>query len=331
LLEKFIQDVKCKLDAIPPPAQENCMPRSPQALLLVDFMDSSFNEILQNSASQIFGHCSPRLRSGKIMNPALHLAEKKRRKAYKEWNKKRHDTTLYERYREAKRDERKQIRIAGKESFLRFSNDMNEKSTCEKAKILRNMRLSRTRTTEAGLHTDRKSIVSYATHFRKMYKEEIEGLSETTRLPVWHADEATSSLEIEESTVLRTLETLTNGKAPGPRNLHNELLKCCATAIAPYLTRLFNAVLATAICPTAWRKGMIHPVFKKGNRTSIENYRPIVVLDMVRRVFEKCLLTDHLLAIIEPLDICQGGFRSQNFAFFLYFRFLETRKLQYYK
>jgi hypothetical protein len=108
------------------------------------------------------------------------------------------------------------------------------------------------------------------------------------------------------------LESLKNGKAPGPRNIHHELLRTASELIFPALTFLFNAVTSLEVVPTQWKEGIIHPIFKKGDKKDIENYRPIVVLDSIRRVFERTILLDYLQAAIEPLDISQGGFRTKR-------------------
>lgn len=65
------------------------------------------------------------------------------------------------------------------------------------------------------------------------------------------------------------------------------------------------------IDPTEWKMAKIHPVPKKGDLTKVENYRPISLTEVFRKIFERMLLV-HVLKFIEPLNMEQGGFRHQR-------------------
>ncbi len=311
-LYNYLKDVSDALLRVEFPAQWDCLPGSPQAQQLVNFIDLAIFKAISESAAKNLGFCKRRIRVGKLYTPELANAKKARRKAFNIWRKNRDDPNSFLEYKAAKKDERKKIKSAAKTSFLRFSLEMNDKTSCEQSKILRHLRTSRTKSTGTELHTDQESLEEYAEHFRLMYREEIEEQRHTPSPNLWRPPEVTQKLEIDESTVRIVLESLPNGKASGRRNVANELLKNAAEILAPTLTYLFNAVLYLETCPTSWKTGIIHPVYKKGPRTSISNYRPIVVLDTMRRVFENALLRDLLLDIVEPLNICQGGFRAKR-------------------
>ena len=62
-------------------------------------------------------------------------------------------------------------------------------------------------------------------------------------------------------------------KSKGPDNIDGLLLKNCAHSYP--LTLLFNIFFRTGSLPTEWKLANIVPVYKKGDKNSIENYRPI--------------------------------------------------------
>jgi hypothetical protein len=78
---------------------------------------------------------------------------------------------------------------------------------------------------------------------------------------------------------------------------------------------VFLIIFAFCCChfviPSNWHLARIQPVAKKGDLTCIQNYRPISLTEVPRKIFEKCLLPV-LTSIVEPLNIEQGGFRSHR-------------------
>ena len=71
------------------------------------------------------------------------------------------------------------------------------------------------------------------------------------------------------------LETLHPSKAHGPDNIPTRTLKFCAKEIAPVLTVIFIPSITSRHIPNDWLITNITPVFKKGDRSSTNNYWPI--------------------------------------------------------
>ena len=64
--------------------------------------------------------------------------------------------------------------------------------------------------------------------------------------------------------------------------------------------------------PTEWKTARVTPVFKKGVKSDLNNYRPISVIPVVSKVFEK-IVYDQLYQYLNDnklLSSCQSGFRS---------------------
>ena len=79
------------------------------------------------------------------------------------------------------------------------------------------------------------------------------------------------------------------------------LLKETADQIAPSLTMLLNKSLRLGIFPGDWKLANIVPIFKKGKRDFVENYRPISLLPVISKVLERCVLAglrDHISHLI---------------------------------
>ena len=80
--------------------------------------------------------------------------------------------------------------------------------------------------------------------------------------------------EITVQGVTKLLEGLNGGKASGPDELPNLILKNTANEISPFLKIIFHQSLQTGKLPDDWVEANVAPVFKKGDRHSPANYRP---------------------------------------------------------
>ena len=83
------------------------------------------------------------------------------------------------------------------------------------------------------------------------------------------------SITISVSGVSKQLLKLNQGKAAGPDNISPWFLKELHNEIAPILTDIFNTSLAEGIVPDDWKNAYVTPVYQKGPKSKLENYRSI--------------------------------------------------------
>jgi hypothetical protein len=89
--------------------------------------------------------------------------------------------------------------------------------------------------------------------------------------------------------VINVLQKLDINKAYGPDGLATIIYKNCAHTLAPSLVLLFNLSLDLGILPADWKAANIVPVFKKGVKNDITNYRPISLLPVAIKIMERCI------------------------------------------
>ena len=99
-----------------------------------------------------------------------------------------------------------------------------------------------------------------------------------------------NELEIPEEMVLTFLKELDINKATGSEGIPVRLLKVTADQIEPSLTMLFNKSLWLGIFPGDRKLANIVPIFKKGKRNFVANYRAISLLPVISKVLERCVL-----------------------------------------
>ena len=116
---------------------------------------------------------------------------------------------------------------------------------------------------------------------------------------------STSPHEVES-----ILNSLQLGKASGPDEISNHILKKIATPLSCPLRNLFNFSLATGKVPLIWKEANVTLIFKKNDPSVVSNYRHISLLSAVGKVLEK-VVHKHSFNYIrdyEILSALQSGF-----------------------
>ena len=124
-----------------------------------------------------------------------------------------------------------------------------------------------------------------------------------------------STLHITPSSVAAVISSLNPSTASGPDNIPVCVLQNCSPELSSILSKLFNKCLSESRFPSCWKCPSVVPIYKNsGERSDFNNYRPISLLPIVSKVFER-LLNDHLVSHLENLGLfCdkQYGFRKHR-------------------
>ena len=59
--------------------------------------------------------------------------------------------------------------------------------------------------------------------------------------------------------------------------------------LLPFICDIFNVVLDSGVFPDSWRKGIVIPLHKKGDKNDVNNYRGITVLSCFSKLFTNVL------------------------------------------
>ena len=119
-----------------------------------------------------------------------------------------------------------------------------------------------------------------------------------------------TSFEIHEEEVLKRLVSLNPNKSSGSDGFHPRLLNELATVLAGPLTVFFQKTLIEGTLPADWKEAQVTPLFKKGDRSSSGNYRPVSLTSVVCKVMESVVrdrIIDHL-TFNHLLSDCQHVF-----------------------
>ena len=110
------------------------------------------------------------------------------------------------------------------------------------------------------------------------------------------------------------LTSLNASKASGPNSIPTNILQLLKNDICSPLSIIFNLSFSTGQHPDMFKISKTIPVFKKGSRMIVSNYRPISLLSNLNKILEKIIFSRIYKFLEEYRCIynLQFGFRSKH-------------------
>jgi len=112
----------------------------------------------------------------------------------------------------------------------------------------------------------------------------------------------------------KIIKSLKFKNTSGYNGISNRIIKLSSPFIISPLTYISNAALSSGVFPDRLKYAIVKPIFKKGSKQDISNYRSMSLLTSFSKVFEK-LIYNRLYTHIETNSILvqeQYGFRMQH-------------------
>lgn len=96
-------------------------------------------------------------------------------------------------------------------------------------------------------------------------------------------------LDTDETEIESIIMSLRLNSSTGCDGISPSVLKSNKELLIPIITHIFNSCLRSGIFPNAFKKTLLHPIYKSGEKNNIANYRPISILTTLSKVLEKLL------------------------------------------
>ncbi len=110
------------------------------------------------------------------------------------------------------------------------------------------------------------------------------------------------------------ISNLNNSKSAGPFIIPTKLLKMLKSILSAPLAHLFNCSFSSGIVPDKLKVARIIPVYKKGPKIHVSNYRPISLLSIFNKILERIMYKRIINFLEKNQTIFHGqyGFWSNN-------------------
>jgi len=220
---------------------------------------------------------------------------------------------------------------------LKVSNEMH---TCEDLKLVRKQIKSRIRREakiaggKAFEERDTKKAWNYIKSATFTHNRSAESLQDLALLNTFFANTVTAKdmpanqtfsnssstpsfafQKVTPDVCLREIRSADKAAASGPDGLSGQLISELAPAICHNFSTLCNLSVSQGYFPTAWKRANITPIWKgKGSKEDPNNFRPISILPILARIFER-LMANQLYWHCDKNNIIpdqQFGFRKRS-------------------
>ena len=154
------------------------------------------------------------------------------------------------------------------------------------------------------LHKTAKKKQNCSTHFSSVVTD--ENYEQIDAPPLLEA--AGQKINFTEKEITKDLEMLVFTKSRGADGIPPILLKKTANTLSKSIKSLFNNIGRLQNVPGSWKHGLVSPIFKDGNKSEVKNYRPVKLLNIISKVFEKLVLKFFAEHLLNNITSCQFGF-----------------------
>ena len=237
------------------------------------------------------------------------------------------DHEVWEQYKHARNQVNNAIKLAKKNGISPTTQKLiskrdphetqkliNELSSRKSSKLTN---ISEIRVGNLTINSSVDMAEAFNVHFTNIGHNLAQGIPATDIEPEYYltpTDKQFSLVTPSVDTVHNLLTKINDRKATGLDMIPCKLLKMAADIIAPSLTSIFEKSIYTGIFPAEWKLARVTPVLKRGTKSDLNNYRPISVIPVVSKVFEK-IIYDQLYEYLNDNKLlsdrgCQSGFRS---------------------
>ena len=127
-------------------------------------------------------------------------------------------------------------------------------------------------------------------------------------------NEKIEQIPIEKEHIVSFIRKLNPNKANGSDGISGQMLLLCDDSVVLPLRITFGNILSTGTYPDIWKLANVTPIFKKGDKQLIANYRPISLLPLYGKIFEKIIFNNLYKHLITHHLITknQSGFRHSD-------------------
>ena len=103
--------------------------------------------------------------------------------------------------------------------------------------------------------------------------------------------------------IKKAIRKIKNTNALGVDGIPVIFWKNCVDTLALPVTHMVNSSIQTAIVPAVFKRAIVHPVYKGGNKdqASPSSYRPVAVLPALSKVLER-IVCDQLGGYLEDIS-----------------------------
>ena len=220
-------------------------------------------------------------------------------------------------YQKCRNEVKRKIRAAKREKELDLARNCNADSK----KFFSFYRLSNgpksigpLKVHDTVVSEDNEMVKLFSDQFKSVFTiEDTADIESLQSQPLTGA--AMGEIDNINSELVRTyLRKIRSNKAEGPDGIYAKILNECEREIAEPLASIFSKSLSETKIPPDWKRAHVVPIFKGGDKSNVENYRPVSLTSLVCKTLES-IIKDRIVEFLDENDLIrdsQHGFRKNR-------------------
>ena len=156
-----------------------------------------------------------------------------------------------------------------------------------------------------------------ANHFNAFFSMQCTPLVNGSQIPdavSFETNERLSSIDFSDDDIIKIIRSLDENKAHGHDDISIRLIKICDSTLVKALSIIFQNCINDTTYPNIWKKSNVIPIHKKGDKQLIKNYRPVSLLPIFGKIFERIIFNNifNFFNVHSLLNPNQSGFRPDD-------------------
>ena len=252
------------------------------------------------------------------MTREIKTAIKRKHRVYKKFNSRGRNPADWERIRILRNETTYLVDAAKDNYFKSLGRKLTDTKTGIKAywqtinKILNKNKV----TCIPPLLEDDVFVTNFQTKaaiFNEHFVQQCSLINNSSQLPAFISKTSSvlEKISIDSAKILSLIRSLNTNKAHGWDDLSISMIKICDHSIVRPLCLIYERCIESGQYPQAWKRANVLPIHKKENRQLKKNYRPISLLPICGKIFEK-LVFDVMYEFLNKNNLLtpkQSGFR----------------------
>ena len=283
------------------------------------FEVQDFNDDLEQKIMLVLETLIPfeekKIRNNKFAEPEWLSEMKRKRKNLFKNATRRKNTNLFARCKEMDQKIKKEELKNGRRQIRSKIQQGGQKGLWDAVKMAQNKPQNQIPKEMTCNNEIYKTDESLAQGFADFFRKKVEGIVAEMEIDqnIYNGSKkviAASEYLFTLDNVVKTMQNLKDKSSYGVDNIPVKILRDGCEILAKPYHILLNKIYNQKVIPEQWKTSRILPLYKKGNKNQVENYRPISNLCAGSKVLERLILT-RILDINEHSD-CELTGKNQH-------------------
>ena len=152
--------------------------------------------------------------------------------------------------------------------------------------------------------------------FNNYFLDQCKPILNDCILPIFfsNTNSVLDTIPMNQKLIIDIIKSINVKKAHGPDNISGRMIQLCGDNLALPLNIIFKNIINTGVFPLLWKSANVTPTHKKESKQTIKNYRPISLIPIFAKIFEKLLFSNMYNFFVKNNLITknQSGFRPND-------------------